>query len=56
MTALILPFRPRPTTRDDPYVAPSPGIGSWDPCLKPGPCPCANPCKWVLDLGRLGEA
>jgi hypothetical protein len=44
--------RPEPK----PYVPPAPGIGIWDPCLKPGPCPCASPCKWVVDLGRVGEA
>jgi hypothetical protein len=22
----------------------------WDPCFKPGPCPCATPCKWVVAL------
>src|SRR4051812_34456953 len=26
----------------EPYVAPSPGIGSWDPWLKPGPCSTAR--------------
>src|ERR1700722_851066 len=25
-------------------------IGNWDPCFKPGPCPCSNPCAWVVGL------
>jgi hypothetical protein len=25
-------------------------IGNWDPCFKPGPCPCPNPCTWVAPL------
>jgi hypothetical protein len=24
-----------------------------DPCFKPGPCPCADPCKWVFDRTPL---
>ena len=22
-------------------------IGTWQACIKPGPCPCPNPCSWV---------
>jgi hypothetical protein len=22
-------------------------IGTWQACIKPGPCPCPNPCTWV---------
>lgn len=25
-------------------------VGDWDPCFKPGPCPCPTPCKWVEAL------
>jgi hypothetical protein len=26
------------------------GIGNWEPCFKPGPCPCSSPCAWVAPL------
>jgi hypothetical protein len=29
--------------------------GEWDPCFKPGPCPCSTPCKWVVALALPGE-
>jgi hypothetical protein len=31
-------------------------IGNWDPCFKPGPCPCSDPCAWVKTLGLPGKA
>jgi hypothetical protein len=33
-----------------PTIVPKVGIGDWDPCFKPGPCPCPNPCTWVAQL------
>jgi hypothetical protein len=31
-------------------------IGDWEPCFKPGPCPCPDPCTWVAPLIRPGKA
>jgi hypothetical protein len=35
-----------------PTIVPKVEIGDWDPCFKPGPCPCPNPCTWVAALNR----
>jgi hypothetical protein len=46
MTTLISPPVTEPSaSTTGPIVVE--GIGGWDPCFKPGPCPCPNPCKWV---------
>jgi hypothetical protein len=33
--------------RAEAYAPPASGIGGWNPCMKPGPCPCTDLCDWV---------
>jgi hypothetical protein len=47
--------RPSILERRTPTIVPKVGIGEWDTCFKPGPCPCSNPCTWVAPLIRRGK-
>jgi hypothetical protein len=57
---------PRPGSCPTAHWAPPPAapdadvvparIGNWDPCFKPGPCPCSDPCAWVAGLTHRGSA
>lgn len=46
-------------SRDDSGAGEAANLSSVDPwiaCMKPGPCPCLDPCSWVAGLSDLGIA
>ncbi len=45
--------RPAPLPPNVIPIRPPPPTDGWEFCMKPGPCPCADPCAWGIQPGQF---